>query len=92
MLGHGAQGQAHGQTDALAYDGPFQEDGFPHGGLFAGYDLIGQLLHAGVILVIGHFRHLGEDALAGIGDAASDVSHIGFLSIYANGRHPMDII
>ena len=76
VLRHRPQRQPHGKADALAHDGALQKDGFAHGGLFAGHNLIGQLLHAGVILVICHFGHFREHALAGVGDAAGNVSHI----------------
>ena len=75
VLRYGAQRQTHGKADTLAHDGALQKDGLAHGGLFAGHDLIRQLFHPGIILVICHLRHLGKYALAGIGNAAGNVSH-----------------
>ena len=72
MLGHISQGKAHGQADPLAYNGPLQENRLPDGAHLAGHQLIGQLLHAGIIVpaLIGQLRHLGEHLLAHVGDGA----------------------
>ena len=80
MLLHIAQGQAHGQADALAHDGALQENGVPLLAHLAGDDLIGQLLHAlGVVAAfVGHTGHLGEHALAHGGDVALIVTHKAF--------------
>ena len=77
VLRHGPQRQTHGQTDALAHNGPLQENGIPMVAHLAGYDLIGQLLHASVVAaLIGQLGHLGKDALTHIGDGALEVSHV----------------
>ena len=81
-LGHqgpgldGADGQAHGQPDPLAGDGPLQEDGLPVQGLVAGDDDVGQILGLGVVsALVGHAGHLGEDLFADVGNQGWNASH-----------------
>ena len=75
VLSDGTKRQSHGQPDPLAHDGALQKDGFPLCSLLAGQYFIWQLFHPGVVLVIGHLRHLGKNTLAGIRNAACNISH-----------------
>ena len=72
VFGHIPQRKSHGQTNALANNGPLQKDGLADGAYLAGHQLIGQLLQPGIIVpaLVCQLRHLGEHLLAHVGDGA----------------------
>ena len=67
---------AHGQADALGYNGPLQKDGISLVARFIRQDLMGQLIHAVIIpALISQPCHLGKDPLAHIRNPTVNVSH-----------------
>ena len=77
LLVHRAQGQAHGQADALGNDGPFQKDAVAVGAHLTGNDLVRQLHHLGgvVLPLVGKTGHLGEYLAANVGHGGVDTAH-----------------
>ena len=82
-LGHqgagldGAQGQAHGQADPLAGNGPLQKDGLSVQRVVAGDDDVGQVLAPGVVAaLIGHSGHLGEGSFSDIRNQGWNAAHM----------------
>ena len=81
-LGHqhtgvgGAQAQAHGQTNAFADDGTFQEDGVTGVGNIAGDDDVRDILSTGIaVACVGHTGDFGKDCTAVLVDKGMNASH-----------------
>ena len=67
---------SHSQTDALGNNGPLQKDGVSLVSRIARQNLMGQLIYAVIVTAfVGQLRHLRENPLANIRNAAVNVSH-----------------
>ena len=78
VLRRAAAGQAHGQAQPLAHDGPLQKHVVAEVAHLAGNDLVGERLDALVhrpLGVVGHAGHLAEDPVANLLNTGFYASH-----------------